>query len=305
MRVLVLGGNGFIGSHVVDHLLAKGVKVRIFDRSKARYRSSLNNVDYRLAPFDDVPALAESLEGIDVVYHFVSTTVPSTSNLDPISDIGGNLVGTVRLLQLMVQKRVRRIVFLSSGGTVYGIPDVVPIPESHPLRPVCSYGVVKIAIENYLHMFGHLHGLEYVILRASNPYGERQGHKGVQGVIGTFAAKVLAGEPIEVWGDGSIVRDFIYIGDLADLCVRAGCTGGSGIVNAGSGIGYSIKDVINVLSKVSSRDVQVCYREGRPFDVPRVVLDITKAREWFDWEPRIDLNAGIGQTWQWLEKITQ
>lgn len=135
MKALVIGGNGFIGSHVVDALLLSGHKVRVFDRGAELYRSPLVDVDYRLADFSDVSALAEALVGVDSVYHFVSTTVPSTSNLDPISDIKGNLINTVRLLQLMLQNGVSRIVYLSSGGTVYGIPDISPIPEKHPLNP--------------------------------------------------------------------------------------------------------------------------------------------------------------------------
>lgn len=182
MKALVLGGCGFIGSHLVDRLLASGHKVRVLDRAPELYRAPIANVDYRFGDFADAPLLAEALEGIEVVYHLISTTVPPTSNLDPVADVEGNLINTLRLLQLMVQKNIPKIVFLSSGGTVYGIPETVPIPESHPLRPICSYGVVKVAIENYFQMFHQLHGLVYVVLRASNPYGERQGHAGVQGV---------------------------------------------------------------------------------------------------------------------------
>jgi len=303
MKVLVLGGNGFIGSHVVDHLLAAGCKVRVFDRSPEHYRPPVAGVEYHLAPFHDVPALAEALEGVDVVCHLISTTVPSTSNLDPISDIEGNLINTVRLLQLMVQKNVSRIVYLSSGGTVYGIPQVLPIPESHPLKPVCSYGVIKVAIENYLHMFHHLHGLEYCVLRASNPYGERQGHTGVQGVIGTFSAKILAGDPIEIWGDGSVVRDFIYVGDLVGLNTKACMSSHNGVFNVGSGEGYSVNQIIEVLKSVSVRPVQVNYRDSRSYDVPRVVLDISSAQSSFDWHPVVDLEKGIKLGWSWLSEV--
>jgi UDP-glucose 4-epimerase len=303
MRVLVLGGNGFIGSHVVDHLLAAGCKVRVFDRSPEHYRPPVASVEYHLAPFHDVPALAEALEGVDVVCHLISTTVPSTSNLDPISDVEGNLINTVRLLQLMVQKKVSRIVYLSSGGTVYGIPQVLPIPESHPLKPVCSYGVIKVAIENYLHMFHHLHGLEYCVLRASNPYGERQGHTGVQGVIGTFSAKILAGDPIEIWGDGSVVRDFIYVGDLVKLNTKACMSSHSGVFNVGSGEGHSVNQIIEVLKSVSERLVQVNYRDSRSYDVPRVVLDISSAQSSFDWHPVVDLETGIKHGWSWLGNV--
>jgi len=302
MKALVLGGCGFIGSHLVDALLAAGHKVRVFDRAAELYRSPLANVDYRFGDFSDSALLAEALEGVDVVYHLISTTVPSTSNLDPVGDIQSNLINTVRLLQLMVQKSIKRIVYLSSGGTVYGIPETSPIPESHPLRPICSYGVVKVAIENYLQMFHQLHGLEYVVLRASNPYGERQGHLGVQGVIGTFMRKILADEPIEIWGDGNVVRDFIYVCDLTKLCVHAGEKNNTGIYNAGSGTGRSINDVVSTLAIVTGQVIQPLYKPSRGYDVPSVILNISRAKHDFVWHPENEWMSGMMATWNWMNK---
>lgn len=300
MKALVLGGNGFIGSHLVDSLLREGHSVRVFDRGAENFRAPLQGVEYRLADFSDVAALAEALVGVDVVFHLISTTVPSTSNLDPVGDIQNNLINTVRLLQLMTQQGICRIIYLSSGGTVYGIPDLVPIAETHLLRPICSYGVVKVAVENYLHMFSHLHGLEYVVLRASNPYGERQGHAGVQGVIGTFIGKILAGEPIEIWGDGSVVRDFIYVGDLAQLCVRAGGLKTQGIFNAGSGVGHSINEIISTLKTVTGKPIEPIYIAGRGYDVPMVALDVMRVNASFGWRPQVGLAEGIERSWRWV-----
>lgn len=302
MKALVLGGNGFIGSHVVDALLKAGHKVRVFDRGAELYRAPLREVDYRLGSFSDLPALAEAMEGVEVVYHLISTTVPSTSNLDPVGDIEGNLINTVRLLKLMAQKNINRIVYLSSGGTVYGTPEILPIPESHPLHPICSYGVVKVAIENYLYMFRALHGIQSVVLRASNPYGERQGHAGVQGVIGTFIGKLLEGQPIEIWGDGNVIRDFIHVEDLAGLCVLAGEADQSGVFNAGSGMGYSINEIISALSVVMAQPIQPIYKQGRAYDVPRVVLDVTQANKVFGWRPNVSLEQGIASTWDWAKR---
>jgi len=274
--------------------------VRVFDRSPELFRAPLAGVDYRFGDFSDVPLLAEALEGVDLVYHLLSTTVPSTSNLDPIADVNGNLVNSLRLLQLMVQKNIPKIIYLSSGGTVYGIPECVPIPETHPLRPICSYGVVKVAIENYLHMFHELHGLQYVVLRASNPYGERQGHAGVQGVIGTFMQKILAGDQIEIWGDGRVVRDYIYVGDLAELCVIAGRPEKVGVFNAGSGEGTSINELINKLTSVTGMNLTYVNRTGRGYDVPRVVLDIGSTVSNFGWLPSTTLDHGLITTWNWF-----
>jgi UDP-glucose 4-epimerase len=300
MKVLVLGGNGFIGSHVVDGFLAAGWKVRVFDRAPELYRAPLANVDYRLGSFSDLPALAEALEGVDVVIHLISTTVPSTSNLDPIGDIEGNLVGTVRLLQLMVQKGCKRIVYLSSGGTVYGVPNILPISESHSLNPICSYGVVKVAVENYLFMYQSLSGINPIILRASNPYGERQTHSGVQGVIGTFFNKVKSAEEIEIWGDGNVVRDFIYVKDLAKLAVLVSTGPSFGVINAGSGVGHSIKEILTGIENAVGKPVRYKFSNGRAYDVPRVVLDVTKARDVMGWVPEVGLKEGLAATWSWM-----
>lgn len=300
MRALVIGGNGFIGSHLVDALLASGFRVRVFDRAQEKYRPPLDQVEYRLGAFNDTALLSEALEGVDVVFHLVSTTVPSTSNRDPVADIESNLIGSVKLLQLMQQQGVKRIIFLSSGGTVYGIPQSDEITESHPLHPICSYGIVKVAIENYLHMFQHLYGIQSLVLRVSNPYGPRQGHIGVQGVIGTFMSRILEGEPIQIWGDGSIVRDYIYITDLAELCVKAGQSSAVGIYNAGYGRGASVLEIVEHLSTLNGATVQPTFLPSRGYDVPRVILDIGKAKAEFGWNPATDLGSGMAQTWNWL-----
>lgn len=302
-RVLLLGGNGFIGSHVLDALLEAGHSVRVFDRSEDKYRGRLPSVEYVLGSFDDTLMLSEALTDIDVVFHGISTTVPSTSNLDPVGDIQSNLVSTVRLLKAMLDKKVERIVYLSSGGTVYGQTDVDSIPESHPLNPVCSYGIVKVAIENYLFMYQQLYGLKPIVLRPSNPYGERQGRLGVQGVIGTFLNKIARKESIEIWGDGSIVRDFIYVEDLAQLCLKAIESQITGVFNVGGGRGYSINEVFECLASVTGTDMQPQYKPARNYDVQKAVLDISKAETMFGWKPQTSLVQGVTRTVAWLNYI--
>lgn len=302
MRALVIGGSGFIGSHLVDHLLVQGMAVRVYDRAPERFRPTPGAVDFRQGDFADSTSLAEALVDVDVVYHFLSTSVPSTSNLDPVADIQGNLIGTVRLLELMRSAEVRRIVYLSSGGTIYGPPRTDSVTEEHPERPISSYGIVKSAIEKYILMEQHLHGLSPVILRASNPYGPRQGHGGVQGVIGTFLSRIAHNEPIQIWGDGSVVRDFIHVSDLATLCAQCAMSEITGVFNAGSGEGVSIRRILDIVTEVTGQQITPTFKPGRGFDVPRVVLDISAIRSRLEWQPKIALKPGIEDTWKWIQE---
>ncbi len=301
MKALLIGGSGFIGSHVVDQLLERGHSVRIFDRAPEHFRKTPAGADLCIGHLGDMDALGKALIGIDCVFHTASTTVPSTSNLDPVSDIQDNLINTVRLLQLMQKAAVQRIVFLSSGGTVYGVPTTPIVREDHPLRPISSYGVVKVAIENYLHAAQHLHGLKPLVLRPSNPYGPRQGLSGVQGVIATFLRRIALEEPIEIWGDGNIIRDFFHVDDLARLCADCMETDITGVFNVGSGTGHSIRDIVEIVAKVTQRDIVPTFQTGRGFDVPKIILDTQAIRDRLGWTPEIALEDGIAMTWDWLK----
>lgn len=302
MRAVVLGGNGFIGSHVVDALQKDGHDVTVFDRAMERYRDPLPGVNYILGDFSDKMTVAEALNGVDVVFHFVSTTFPGTANLDPKADVTDNLIGTLSLIETMASIGIQRLVYLSSGGTVYGPAPGHPIPEDYPLSPINSYGIVKVAIERYLEMYRATQGLEPVVIRAANPYGPRQAHKGVQGVIATFMRNVRDGQPIEVWGDGKVVRDYLHVANLAALCVTAAKSDFCGVLNAGSGQGHSLLDLIKALSEVSGQTIEPNFKPGRKIDVPYSVLDITRAREVLDWTPTTEFRAGLRETWEWVRQ---
>ena len=300
MKVLVLGGCGFIGSHVVDRLLAAEQSLRVLDRAPERFRPPLPGVEYVFGDYSDSSILVEALTDVDVVLHLVSATVPGTAALDPQGDVAKNLMPTIGLLENLRKLRIPRLVYLSSGGVVYGIPEQVPTPEDHRLRPTNSYGIVKVAIEHYIRMYGANEDLGTTIIRPSNPYGPRQGHMGIQGVVATFLNRMRLGEPLQVWGDGSVVRDYIYIADLADLVARAVLSPQTGVYNAGSGTGISINAVIATLEEVTGRKAQVDYRAVRAVDVPRSVLDIGRARMNLGWEPRTAFVEGVGLHWHWI-----
>lgn len=303
-RILVLGGNGFIGAHLVETLAASGERVRVFDRAGSLKGQPLIDVDYRYANFDDSASLAEALIDVDIVVHLISTTVPGTSNLNPVEDIEGNLINTVKLLQQMRDIGVSRLVYLSSGGTVYGNTTQMPISEDHSKQPLSSYGIVKVAIENYISMFSTLHGLDALVIRASNPYGPRQGHLGVQGVIPTFFQRIISGDTIQVWGDGSNIRDYIFISDLVSFIVDSfNCKLTSGVYNIGSGEGTSLMNILSLVSAVANVPVTVEHLPPRGFDVKNVVLDISKARKAMDWQPKISLQEGCERYWHWAKGV--
>jgi UDP-glucose 4-epimerase len=302
MNLLVTGGTGFIGSHVCDALLRHGHRVRVLSRQAEHYRSPLPSVEYYRGDIENSSYLSEALAGMDCVVHLVSSTVPSTSNLDPVADVNSNLVSTLRLLELMRQTGPDRIVFLSSGGTVYGEPANTPVAEDEPLNPLCSYGVVKVAIENYLRMYQALYGLEPVIVRASNPYGPRQGHLGLQGLVAAFLDRLARGLPLEIWGDGEVVRDYFYVSDLAELCALVVQPGVTGTFNAGSGVGTSINQVVELIRNVTGIKPELVYQANRNFDVSKVFLDISLARDTFGWTPAVSLEEGILRHWNWLQE---
>lgn len=304
MNILVLGGNGFIGSHLVDKLLFEGHIVRVFDKSEEHYRKALPNVDYHLGEFGNRGLLSEALKDIDVVVHLISTTLPKTSNDDPVFDIQSNVIESLFLLEQCVANKVKKVIFVSSGGTVYGIPQSLPVLEENQTNPICSYGISKLAIEKYLILFKQLYNLDFVIVRPSNPFGSRQNPFGIQGVIPVFLGKILRGDPIQIWGNGSIVRDFIYIEDLVEALYRAiNCNSTFHIFNIGSGRGTSLNDLLSIMRSVTEKNPSVLYTSSRTYDVPAIFLDISKAGEELKWKPRISLEEGIAQTWKFVKNL--
>jgi UDP-glucose 4-epimerase len=305
MKVVILGGGGFLGSHLAETLLANGQEVCIFDQPGARYLdySRQRGANIVIGNFFDPDALRAVISDCEVVYHLVSTTVPQTSNENPRLDVEGNLIGTLQLLEQMRSAGVKKIIFSSSGGTVYGIPQEIPIKESHPTDPTSSYGIVKLAIEKYLHLYWILHGLDYCILRISNAYGARQPITPTQGVIAAFLGKATAGEEIVIWGDGTVLRDYIYASDIANAFLQASLYQGEWkIFNIGSGHGHSLNELIGVIENITQIPIQVKYLPKRQFDVPVNVLDVTRAKSHLGWEPKVRLEEGVLAAYEWMQK---
>ncbi|HUK78582.1 MAG TPA: NAD-dependent epimerase/dehydratase family protein [Thermoleophilia bacterium] len=303
MNVAICGGGGFIGSAIVDRLLEDGHCLRILERPRVRPHRRFGpgeDVEWLAGDLLNVADAGRAIDGIDVVVHLVSTTIPASSSGDPIFDIDSNLVASVQLLNLMVAADVRRMIFISSGGTVYGTPVYLPIDESHPTEPRVPYGITKLAIEKYVRMFGYLHGIRPTILRVANPYGARQLPGTGQGVVSHFLSRAIHEQPFEVWGDGSVVRDYVYVSDVADAFARAlNYEGEHTVFNVCSGVGISLNDLMGVIERTLGCDVRREYRPGRDFDVPVSILDNSLARRELGWEPRVPLEEGIARTAAW------
>lgn len=300
MRALVLGGGGFIGSHLVTALLAQGYSVRVLERPY-RQRSPVlpahPKLEWQEGDFGNTQDILRALNGVDTVFHLVSTTQPKSSNDDPAFDVTSNLLATLNLLEQMRAHPAAKLLFVSSGGTVYGTPRQTPIPETHPTEPVCSYGIVKLAIEKYLALYRLLHGLDYRVLRVANPYGPGQEANHAQGVVGTFLSRVLHDQPIEVWGDGSVVRDYLYISDTVQALLKAArYDGEERIFNIGSGQGHSVREIIGAVEQATGKAARASYTAARKFDVPVSVLDIARAGRELGWQPEVDLNEGLRLT---------
>ena len=301
---LILGGNGFLGSHLAEGLVKKGYAVRVFDSFKtgmANLETVKNKVEIIEGDFLNHEDLSQALKGADYVFHYISTTVPTTAAKDPIYDVQTNLIGTVRLLQLAVASKVKRVIFPSSGGTVYGEPTSLPVQETHALNPMDPYGISKLAIEKYLNYFNRAYGLDYLILRYSNPYGERQSPHSQQGVIPVFLNRIKMGERPVIYGDGSMERDYIYVGDAVEATITAlEKKTVHKIFNVGSGAGTSINRLIELMSGVAGRKIEPVYAEDTAIRVQKVVLDVSRMRDEVGWKPSTSLQEGIERTWRWL-----
>jgi len=299
-RCLILGGLGFLGAALGRELIARGHPLRIFDHGEPQPRrhAGLESAERIQGDFLDRAVLDPALEGCDYVFHLIGTTLPSSAADNPTYDLETNVLGTLRLLELLRRRSPRRLVFSSSGGTVYGSAQQLPIAEHHPTEPRTPYGVSKLMIEKYLKVYRHLHGLRFRVYRFSNPYGPWQRQK-EQGVVSTFLRRVRDREPIAVWGDGSVVRDFLYIEDLARAVTDSfGLEAEQDTFNCGSGQGTSVRELIDLIRHVTGRAVAVEHSGGRPIDVPANVLDSSALTRLSGWRPKVSLREGVERTWQ-------
>lgn len=302
MTILVIGGCGFIGSHIVTELAANNHSVLVYDHI-ADDRNNSDLITYLKGSFSDLFGLESAIERYKVshVVHLVSTTLPKSSNEDMKFDLTSNVVQTLGLFDICVRQRINKVIFMSSGGTVYGVPQSLSVNEEHPTDPTCSYGICKLTIEKYLALYKHLFGLQYAIIRAANPYGTGQNPLAGQGIVATYVHRIQKDLPLEVWGDGKVVRDYLDVRDLANLCRRTLFSEHYGVFNAGSGKGTSINELVKILSELMQMQPQVIYKERRNFDVPTIILDCSRAEQFFGWKATINLIDGVSHYLNWYK----
>lgn len=301
-RALVVGATGFIGARLVSALRDRGDAVVGAGRAAAP-PVALGGIDWVRFALGDAAPLAAELTRCDVVYHLACTTVPARSDLDRCADVRNNLLGTVDLLDACARAGVPRIVFLSSGGAVYGSARSLPIPETAPTEPISSHGIVKLAIEKYLAAYERQHGIAAVALRVANPFGPGQTGLAGQGAVGVFLRRALTGEPIEVWGSGAAQRDYLFVDDVVDAILRASDYGGpERVFNVGSGSGRTLLDVICAVERAVGRPVERRFRSAPASLVEHNVLDCARAARELRWEPRIEFEAGVAVAARWMRE---
>lgn len=301
MKCCVIGGAGFIGAHVTRLLAASGREVVVLGRRTKPDTALPSGVAYVSGDYANRAVLQVILKGTSEVIDLAYSTVPQTSFADPIFDIVSNLPASVGLLQEAVAAGVRKVVLVSSGGTVYGVADSLPIREDHRTDPISPYGITKLTIEKYAWMFQFVAGLPVVVARPGNAYGEEQRALSGQGFVSTAVHSIIQGREIGLFGAEGTIRDYIHVADIASGIVAVLEHGAPGSAyNIGSGIGRSNLDALRTIEPLASRSgfkVQTKVLPARRFDVPANVLDSRKLETASGWRPRVSFEDGIGRVW--------
>jgi len=305
MKILVTGGAGFIGSHVVDQFLDAGHQVVVVDDLSTGRTSNLNlnarfyHVDIRS------PEMREVLkqEQPEVISHLAAQIDVRRSVADPIFDAEINILGSIRLAQLASEFGVRKFIYISSGGAAYGEPVYLPCDENHPVQPLSPYGASKYTFELYLYILKGTTGLYYTVLRYPNVYGPRQDPYGEAGVVAIFTGQMLRNEPVAIYGSGEQMRDFVYVTDCAKANLLVLERGSGRIYNLASGVGTTINQIFYGLKEATGYQYEPVYEPPKPGETYRIYLDASRARQELGWGQEVDLAAGLEQTVEYFRRV--
>jgi UDP-glucose 4-epimerase len=307
-KILVTGGAGFIGSHVVEVFLEKGYEVVILDDLSTGRESNINP----RAKFYKMDIRSPEVRGIfeaerpDFISHHAAQMDVRRSVAQPLFDADVNILGSINLIECAREFGVKHFVYISTGGAVYGEPEYVPCNEVHPINPICQYGASKHTVEHYLFMYHVNYGLNYTVLRYPNVYGPRQDPHGEAGVVAIFAGKMLAGEPVTINGDGEQTRDFVYVGDCAYANYLAVTVDHQpGIYNIGWGRPTSVNDIFNTLAKITSFPHAALFGPAKVGETRHIYLDAAKAKKELGWLPTLSLEEGLERTVAYFKEAEQ
>jgi UDP-glucose 4-epimerase len=304
MKILVTGGAGFIGSNVADELIAQGHEVVIVDDLSTGFRDNIPTeaafypVDIRDADLSEVFE-KERPEAVD---HHAAQIDVRKSVMDPMFDAEVNVLGSLNLLQQCVKHGVKKVIYASTGGAVYGEPEYLPADEKHPIRPLCQYGITKHTVEHYLYLYNHNYGLDYTVLRYPNVYGPRQDPHGEAGVVAIFTEALFQGQRPTIFGDGTHTRDYVFVGDIARANLLALEEGSGQVFNLGWGREVSVNEIYASLKKHLGAEIEPIYAEERLGEIHRICLDGNKAQEGLHWKPQVELNEGIRRTVEYYRR---
>jgi len=302
-RTLVLGAGGFIGSNLTDSLVARGAHVTGYGRRR-RHTGGIRDLAWIDADFADEESLRSAVDEADVIVHLLGSRTPGTSNADPTYETRINLPQNMSLLTLCSTKPSLRFVYVSSGGAIYSPTATLPLTEDSPTDPITAYGIGKLATEKFIGLYSRLYGMRSVILRVSNPFGRFQSPSRGQGLVSTLIDRALTGEPVEIWGDGSGVRDYVYIDDVVDAIIAGMCHDGDPTVfNIGSGRGRSVNEVVRDVEVACGTTIDVRALPKRGSDLDANVLDIRRAAAALGWSPTTSWQDGLRETVAWHRSL--
>jgi len=304
MRILVTGGAGFIGSHTVDALIGEGHDLAVIDDLSAGRREQVNPAARFLkADLRDAAAVNEIVarERPETIFHFAAQMDVRRSVAEPSFDATVNLVGFLNLMEAGRRAGLRRVIFSSTGGAIYGEQEAFPCDEDHPLRPVSPYGVAKLATEKYLFFYRAEYGLEYLALRYANVYGPRQDPHGEAGVMAIFCGRMLAGQPVTIFGDGEQTRDYVFVGDIVRANLAALRSNASGAFNIGTGVEASVNRLYQELAAVAGIDSPPLHAPRRAGEQRRSLISPARAAQHLHWRPQVSLAEGLRETFAFFK----
>ena len=305
-KVLVTGGAGFIGSHLTDTLIQNHYEVIVLDNfstgRKDNLAKSSGKIEIIRGNMGDREVVKQALQGVSVIHHLAAQPNVRLSVENPIFDLQNNVEEALVLLEEAIRQDVRKVIYASSGGAAYGEPSEIPVPEQHPTNPVSPYGISKLMVEKYLYYYQVNYGLTCLSLRYANVYGPRQDPLGEAGVISIFLGRILQNKPLQIFGDGTQTRDYVFVGDVvASHLAAMDYEGENWIFNIGTGREVSVLDLVDVMRAVAGVDVQPEHVEPRKGEVYKIALDNHLAQHELNWKPQTDLKTGMQKVWEWMK----